>query len=459
MSSCVDRAFSGQCLVSIYGAGYVGLSLAAVYVRKGLRIILVDIDEHRLKMISEGRFNFVERDVEEAIVKGLREGRVYLTSNGVEASRESCIKVVTVPVYFNWSGKRYSFDALINVSRTIGLGLKRDDLVIIESSVPPGTTFEIVKPILEETSRLRVEHDFYLAYSPERIFVGRAVKDIEENYPKIVSGVGSKSLELVAGFYGRIAVKGVIKLSNTTAAEFEKLAEGIYRDVNIALANELALAALRLGIDYYEVREAANSQPYCHLHLPGPGVGGYCIPLYPYFVMNKLLMKGFVMDLTRTARFLNENMPLNIVMLVEQAAALLDFNPSSSKVVVLGDAFRGDVDDTRNSPSHDIVSLLKGRGFNNIVVHDPYVSHDDFLEKLEIVLSRDLASALRGSHIVIVATRHSQYRGLRVSDVLRFSGGEPLIIDTVNYLHDDVGYDKLIVLGRSTVLTNRIYGV
>lgn len=333
---------------------------------------------------------------------------------------------------------------------TVAKGLKKGDLVIVESSLPPGTTVEIVKPILEEASGLKVEEDFYLAYSPERVYVGRVVKDIEENYPKVVGGIGPLSLDAASRFYEKICRKGVLKMSSTTAAEFEKLAEGIYRDVNIALANELALACMILGLNYYEVAEAANSQPYCHLHLPGPGVGGACIPIYPYFTLIKLVEKKFNARLVKTARELNENMPQVVVKIIDHVY-LKHVDPGRVKVAVLGDAFRGDVDDVRLSPTHDLVSLLKARGVSRIVVHDPYVKKDPHLERLNVELTQDLVKTLSEANLVIAATRHSTYVGLKVSTILEYAGGEPFVFDAVNCLINDINYPNLYKLGASLI--------
>ncbi len=444
----VNKVYSGKGWIAVYGVGYVGLSLIATYLRKGLKVIGVDIDKQKLEAVREGRLWFNEEAIRDAIRKGIEEGRLELTINSIEASRKSLIKIVTVPVYIDWDTKKISYHALEDVSKKIAKGLKRGDLVIIESSVPPGTTEYIVKPLLERESGLRAEKDFYLAYSPERVFIGRAVKDIEENYPKVIGGTGPKSLELASRFYEKIAKKGVIKLSNTTTAEFEKLAEGIYRDVNIALANELALAAMKLGVDYYEVLRAANSQPFCHLHLPGPGVGGYCIPIYPYFMMNRVLAKGFIMELTRLARRINESMPYTVVSIIEDSRKRLRLDPTRSKVTILGVAFRGDIDDVRLSPSHDVIGLLKARGYVNIVAHDPHVKEDHILDMLGVKLSNDLESALKRSDLVVVLTRHSAYKGLKVSEIIKLTESNPLIIDTIAYLDNDINYNKYIVLGK-----------
>ncbi len=449
MSSILDRVFSGDEWIAVYGTGYVGLALIAVYLRKGLKVIGVDIDRERLEMVREGRLWFSEKPIEEAVREGVRTGRLVLTIDGVEASRKSIVKVVTVPVYIDWGLKKISYRAITDAVEKIGLGLKENDLVIIESSVPPGTTREIVKPVLEEKSGLVADRDFYLAYSPERIYIGRAVEDIEKRYPKVIGGIGPNSLEVASRFYERIVEKGVIRLSCCEAAEFEKLAEGIYRDVNIALANELALACMKLGIDFYEVRRAANSQPFCHIHLPGPGVGGYCIPLYPYFAMDRLLVRGYVMELTRLARRINEYMPMIVVNIIDNLREKYGLEPSRAKTAILGLAFRGDISDTRLSPTYDIVGLLIARGYRDIVVHDPYVPGDQRLSEMGVKLTSDLSDALERADIVVVCTRHRMYRGMKLSSIIDMAGSEPVVVDTIGYIDVDTSYEKIFVLGKT----------
>ncbi len=446
----VEKVYSGEAWVAVYGAGYVGLGLVAVYLRRGLKVIAMDISEERLREIRELRISYGEPELIEAIRRGLEEGRLRLTSDGVEASRESVVKIVTVPVYINWVTKKVSYAALEKASRDIAAGLKRGDLVIVESSVPPGTTEEIVKPILEKESGLRAEEDFYLAYSPERVYIGRLIKDVEERYPKVIGGIGPRSLDAASRFYERIAKKGVFRVSSTRTAEFEKLAEGVYRDVNIALANELARAAEAIGVDFYEAREAANTQPYSHIHLPGPGVGGYCIPIYPYYMMMKVHPRGYIMELTLLGRRINEAMPLHVVRAVDELVEHHRIDRRKAKVAILGAAFRGDIDDTRLSPTHDVVGLLRAHGYRNIVVHDPYVKRDPVIEDLDARLTNNLEEALRGASVVIVATRHSVYRGLGTGRIRELSGGEPIIVDSINYLEIEPGYprDKVYVLGR-----------
>jgi nucleotide sugar dehydrogenase len=448
----VEEVKGGKGYVTVCGAGYVGLSLTAVYLRAGMKVILVDINENKLNKISQKKLNYIEKEVEEAINRALDEGRLVLTSDCTKASSSSKVIVVTVPVYFEWLTKKINYTYFKNAVESIGKGLRRGSLVIVESSVPPGTTEKVVLPLLEEASGLKGEEDFYLVYSPERIYVGRAVKDIEERYPKIIAGIGPHSSDLGRRFYKDIAKKGVIILPRPRDAEFEKLAEGVYRDVNIALANELALLAMKLGVDFYAAREAANTQPYSHIHLPGPGVGGTCIPIYPYFLMLESMKEGFIPDLILTGRRINEAMPIKVVNLIEEIATLFNFDRNKDKVAILGVAFRGDTDDTRLSPSHDVIGLLKARGFNNIVAHDPYVLNDDVLNNLGVALTQKLDEALKNAKLVVVLTRHSYYSKLSPGEIARLAGGEPLIIDIVNILKYNDKYTNLIVFGKPIII-------
>ena len=407
--------------VAVYGMGYVGKAVAAVMLRAGFEVVGVDASREKVEELNKGSVRYVEAEVREAIARGLREGAFKATVDGVEASRECRVKIITVPVYLgrDLQPDFSSFEAAV---RAVGRGSEEGDLVIVESSVPPGTTLSLVKPALEEESGLEVEEQLLLAYSPERVYVGRAVKDIEERYPKVVAGVGPRSTGAAVKLYSKVAKRGVVVLSSPTAAELEKLAEGVYRDVNIALANELAKLAAALGVDYLEVREAANTQPYCHLHMPGVGVGGYCIPVYPRFLLYTAAKSGLELPLVEVARRVNLSMPAYTADLVDAVARRL--RVEEPKVVILGLAFRGGVDDTRLSPTYDLLGALLKKGYEDVLVHDPYVERDAQLEALGVELVRGFGEALRGRDIVVVATDHPEYAGLTLSLLKSASGRE-----------------------------------
>ncbi len=338
---------------------------------------------------------------------------------------------MTVPT----TGSRKSFDGkpLESALRGIGKGLTVGSGVSIESSVPPTTTEKWARRILEEESGLVVEKDFALVFSPERIYEGRALADLEERYPKIVGGVGPRSTELFATLYSRIAKKGGIKMSSATAAELSKLFEGVYRDVNIALANELAKLCEALNVDFAEVREASNSQPFSHLHKPGVGVGGACIPTYPYFVMGVAEENDIPMPLTRLSREINEKMPEYTVLKAEEALKTIGKNLSNSKVAILGLAFRGDTADCRNSPTYDLVDLLRGRS-GVLIVQDPFVAHDEALNRKGVKLTKSIEEAVESASLIIVAADHSEYRKADLGLISKLADLPVAVVDGRNMI-------------------------
>jgi nucleotide sugar dehydrogenase len=388
--------------VAIYGLGYVGSSLAAVWLRAGAVVIGIDKSEEVVKNVSRGRSHLDEPGVSGAFRAGIKNKR-FTVSTDHRAAAYSDFHVVCVPVGIQVTVDLSALkEAARSISGIIGIG----QLVSINPSVPPGTTENVVLPILEE-SGLKPEKDFGLVYCPERILEGRAIKDIEENYPAIVSGIGPKSLAAGSALYSLISKKGLIEMSSIKAAETEKLFEGVYRDVNIALANELAKICERLGIDYWEIRKAANSQPYSHLHKPGTGVGGACIPVYPHFIMEAAAKAKASTDITSLAREINSLMPKYCV---QEALALINKAgkvSNNSKVAVLGLAFRGGVSDTRLSPSYDVINELLNAGCN-VTVHDPYVKNDGNLPHT-VTFTNKLQEAVSGADLVIIATDHPEY--------------------------------------------------
>lgn len=435
-----DLLKKGELTVAVYGLGYVGMALSAAWTLAGARVIGVDIDAAKVEALNQGVVTYPEREVVDTLVDAFRRGKFVATTDGVAASIKSNVKIIAVPVSLRKTAGsvEVDFSALLSASRAIASGLKRGDLVILESSVPPGTTEEVVKPLLEDSSGLAVEEDFYLAYSPERIMVGRALRDIVENYPKVVAGVGPKSAEEASELYKVVAKRGVIVLKTPREAEFEKLLEGVYRDVNIALANEMAKLANALGVSFRRAREAANSQPYSHVHKPGTGVGGNCIPVYPYFLMWAASRFKIDLRLTATARRINEEQPREVALAVIRALIKHGVNPSEAKVAILGLAFRGDVDDPRESPTYGVISTLLEMGLKpqQIVVHDPYISRDLTLERWKVALVRDIEKAVKDSDVVLIATDHSEYRveASRFISLMK----TPIILDARGVLKADV---------------------
>jgi hypothetical protein len=407
-SDLAKRVRSGEFKIAVYGLGHVGSPLASSWLRAGAHLIGVDNSSEVLENARKGRTHINEPGVSEAFSRGLREKRFFVYSDAVKASQDSHFKLICVPVLLT---DTFSADlsAVKKVTIAIAQGLKKGDVVSLNPSVPPGTSEDIVLPILEKETGLKVERDFYMLYNPERIYEGRAIEDIELRYPAVVAGAGAKSLEIGTKLYSLVAKKGVIKIRNMRTAEAEKLLEGVYRDVNIALANEMAKFCEKAGVDFWEAREAANSQPFCHIHKPGAGVGGACIPVYPQFILHAANMIGVDCNIVRYGRTINDSMPAYCVM---QAIKLIDGSDlSKCTVALLGLGFRGDVSDTRLSPTYRIIEELKKVKVKEIRVHDPLVTKDPNLPH-DVVLTSDLSSVVKDADLVMLISDHSQYHNI-----------------------------------------------
>lgn len=422
-----EKLVSGETPISIHGFGYVGSAIASAFLQKGCSIIAHDIKDDLIQSINLGKWETADdRRISEIIRKGFAEKKIIATTNYQEAISRSAFHIITVPVSISRKKGRVSVDLslMVEACKNIGKYMERGDAVSIETTLPPGTTEKVLKPLLEEESKFIAGEDFALIYSPERILVGRAVDDIVSNYPKIVAGFGQKSLEIGITLYSVVARKGVLKISSIKAAEAEKVFEGIYRDVNIALANELSDYCQSSDLNYWEIMNAANSQPYSHLHKPGVGVGGACIPVYPYFIISKMKRK---LMLTCEARKINEERPKKVAK-----KALNEFTSKygsleTAKITILGLSFRGDVADNRLSPTIDMARYFSRRRYD-VRVHDPYTYKDTNLPK-NVKFTNNLEEALKETNIIILATDHHEYRKLTVDQIRDFCSKNSIIED------------------------------
>ncbi len=409
-------------VIAVYGLGNVGGPIAAAWLKKGYKVIGVDISKKLLLEIKNGESHKKEPFLPKIFSNALKKGAFTLTSDGINASRNSKIKIVAVPV--GMKKNKIDLQALLSVSKNIAKGLKKGDAVILSPSLPPGTTEKKVLPILERFSKLKCEHNFYLIYNSERIFEGRALEDIEKNYPAIVAGLGKKSQHFGEKLLKKISKKGVLTLSSLATAEAEKLFEGVYRDVNIALANELAGFCEEVGINYWEARKGANSQPYCHLHYPGTGVGGLCIPIYPQFVINDAKKIGKPLKILENARKMNNTMPQKCVKKSLNLLSKNHIKPKGKKIAILGLGFRGEVVDSRLSPTYAVVKEFLKVGCK-VSVHDPYIKEDENLPT-NVLLSGNLEKIIKNASLIFISTDHKAYSKLNKKSFLK--ANKPLLI-------------------------------
>ncbi|MEK6943373.1 MAG: nucleotide sugar dehydrogenase [Nanoarchaeota archaeon] len=331
--------------ISVSGLGKAGLPLAAVIADAGIDVIGIDVDVKRVADINNGVNPIPEETGLSSLIKKYGGKRLKATTNAADAVKETSAHIVIVPLFID-SAKKCDFSLLQKAFTDIGNSLKKNDVVVLETTVPVGTTETFVKGILEKESGLKCGSDFYLAYSPERIMTGYSISRFKE-FPKLVGGVDAKSSQKAFEVYSKFA--NPVKVSNSRTAELAKVSEGVYRDVNIALANELLKVAEHYSIDFWEMKEAANHQ-FCNIHEPG-NVGGHCIPVYPWFLINSLDV-----PLIKVARKLNDDM---IEFYAGKVAAI-----GGKKVGVIGLSYREGVKEKAYSRSVDMIKLLQKKGYD-----------------------------------------------------------------------------------------------
>lgn len=404
------------------GLGKIGLPLAAQYASKGLSVIGCDVASRVVQAVNAGRCPIHgEPGLVEQIAENIAAGRLQATADTTWAAGQSDVVVMIVPLLVD-DHRQPDFRSIDAATLAIGRGLHREQLVIYETTLPVGTTRCRFGEMLEDAAGLTPGQDFWLAFSPERVYSGRIFSDLRR-YPKVVGGVDPASTARAAEFYRLALGAEVLEVESAEVAEFTKLIETTYRDVNIALANEFAQYAAELGIDVTAAIRAANTQPYSHIHAPGVGVGGHCIPVYPYFLMNGYQgPKRDSLKLPRLARRINDDMPRYAVDLL--ARTLHDL--AGRRVLILGLAYRGNVKEAAFSPAKHLIHALNARGAQ-VLLHDPLFSPEEI--EAHGVHNVDLSGAVAVDAIILQAY-HDAYRAL---DMSQFKGCK-VVLDGCNVL-------------------------
>lgn len=393
------------------GLGYIGLSTAVMFARHGMFVHGVDTDAEKINILKNNELPIHEQGVKEMLDEALKNGRLTVSVQPDEAD----VFIIAVPTPIN-PDRSADLVYVKSVAEMILPFLRKGSLVILESTVPPGTLNNLLIPILKK-SNLVIGEELFVSHSPERVLPGRIIEELVSN-DRIVGGINEKSTELTVNLYSRF-VKGKIHTADAATAEFVKLIENTYRDINIAFANELALIAGKLGINVWKAIELANHHPRVNIHLPGPGVGGHCIAVDPWFIVEKAPDEARLISLTRN---INDGVPRHIADTIEKIVKEID----SPVITLLGLAFKGNVDDIRESPSLAVMSELKGRGYI-IKAYDPYVRQhmDGKADTIE--------EAACGSDCLVVLTDHNLFKYMdysKIGSLLRTR----IIYDTRNLL-------------------------
>jgi UDP-N-acetyl-D-glucosamine dehydrogenase len=415
--------------VAILGLGYVGLPLAAVFAETGFEVIGVDPDQRKVDTVNRGKSHI--QDVPSAQVKRLLDAGKLSATTDFAALLEVDAVSICVPTPLGKFGDpdmSYVISATDSLAKYIHPGM----VVVLESTTYPGTTREILLPKLSSAKGLTVGQDFFLAFSPERVDPGR--KDWTTiNTPKVMGGITEACSEIATIWYSQ-ALKTVISVTSAETAEMTKLLENTFRMINIGLVNEMALMCERLGVDVWEVIEAAATKPFGFMKFtPGPGIGGHCIPIDPLYLSWKLKALNYTARFIELASEINSNMPRHTVSKIQDALNEHRKPLKGSQCLVLGAAYKPNVDDLRESPALDLIGLLEKKGAV-VSYHDPYISHlhthDDGKEHRGVEMDSvpDLMAAVRNADIVIIVTNHSSYDYPAILEAAR------LIFDSRNAL-------------------------
>ncbi|MDD3700321.1 MAG: nucleotide sugar dehydrogenase [Bacteroidales bacterium] len=399
----LDKIARREIIVGVVGLGYVGLPLAVEKAKAGFKTIGFDIQDKKVDMVNAGH-NYIGDVVDEDLSTLVQQGMLSAT-NDFSFISEVDFVAICVPTPLDIY-QQPDISYVRSSTQAIAQYMKRGAMVVLESTTYPGTTEELIKPLLEEGSGMQCGTDFYLGFSPERVDPGNLIYKTK-NTPKVVGAIGQDALEVIAAMYSAVLDSAVHTVSTPAIAEMEKILENTYRNINIGLVNELAILCHKMNINIWEVIDAAKTKPYgFQAFYPGPGLGGHCIPLDPYYLSWKAREYGFHTSMIESSMMINDRMP---EYTVERAANILNrFKKplNGSNILILGVAYKKDIDDYRESPALKVIELLEEKGAQ-VKYFDPHIEkyrYKGITKKGEPNLSANL---LEEADLVIITTSHS----------------------------------------------------
>ncbi len=422
--------------VGVVGLGYVGLPLAVEKAKAGFKTIGFDVQEEKVKMVNEGH-NYIGDVVNEDLKELVESGMMKATSD-FSFVKDVDFIAICVPTPLD-KHQEPDISYVKQSTEAISKHLSRDTMVVLESTTYPGTTEELLLPILEEGSGLKCGEDFYLGFSPERVDPGNLIYKTK-NTPKVVGAVGKDATEVISAMYREVLEGEIYEVSSPAIAEMEKILENTYRNINIGLVNELAILCNKMGISLWEVIDAAKTKPYgFQAFYPGPGLGGHCIPLDPYYLTWKAREFGFHTSMIESSMIINDKMP---EYTVDRAASVLNEHKKAlngSKVLVLGVAYKNNIDDYRESPALNVIDILKERGAVTDF-YDPWIPKYKRNGEWHEGISEINADIIKEYDLILVATAHDAY------DYEMIRKNALAIFDTRNAFKDVEERDNITLL-------------
>jgi nucleotide sugar dehydrogenase len=422
-----DKIRNKKAKICVIGLGYVGLPTAVFFGEQGFDVIGSDIDENKIEMIKKGNSPIPELKLDKRIENVLNSGKLNVTSQVSESVNQSDIILIIVPTPITRM-KQPDLTYIISAGEDISKGLKKGKLVILESTTYPGTCEEVLLPILER-SGIKVGEDLGLAYCPERYNPG----DEKHSLDKVARIVGAFDLEwaeIAQELYQSIIKENITIVKNIKTAEAAKIIENIQRDLNIALFNEFAMIFQKMDIDVISVIEAASTKWNFTKYYPGPGVGGHCLPVDPYYLTHKAMELGYHPQLILAGRSINDNMPYYVIDLIIDGLNELAKSINGSKITILGVSYKANTSDMRETPAKTIIkTLLEMKA--NVCVHDPIVNKND-VEDMFKVKNCSLDEALNNSDCIVLHTYHDQFDNIKIQDIIKQMKPNALVVDTQN---------------------------
>lgn len=421
--SLIEKLKDRTAEVAVVGLGYVGMPLAVEVAKSGLRTHGIDVNSKIIIQVNNGQNHI--KDVDSKLVESLVNNGSFSATSDFSICEHTDVISICVPTPLN-KNHEPDLSCIISAGENIVPYLRKGHLILLESTTYPGTTEEVLLPILAK-SGLIVEEDFFLAFSPERVDPGNE-KFSTKNTPKIVGGVSGKSTAAAAAFYS-LFIDNVVEVSTSRVAEMSKLLENIFRCVNIALVNELTLLCDRMDIDVWEVIDAASTKPFGFMAFkPGPGLGGHCIPIDPFYLSWKAREYDFNTEFIELAGKTNRYMPRYVIQKIVEALNMDKKSINGSKIMLLGIAYKRDVEDLRESPALDVAGMLVERGAS-LSYHDPFVSEFDL--EGDTVRSTELTEkAVSEADLIVIVTDHSDV------DYSLIAKSAKRIVDTRNAMKD-----------------------
>lgn len=399
----LEKISKKKIVVGVIGLGYVGLPLAVEKAKAGFPTLGFDVQEKKVEMVNQGK-NYIGDVVDSELSNLVKQGKLKAT-NDFSFIKDVDFIAICVPTPLD-SHQQPDITYVKNSSIEIAKYLKKETIVVLESTTYPGTTEELIKPILEEGSGLKCGEDFYLAFSPERVDPGNLIYKTK-NTPKVVGGIGKDATEVAAAMYRAVLEGDVLEVSSPAVAEMEKILENTYRNINIALVNEMAMLCEKMNISIWEVIDAAKTKPYgFQAFYPGPGLGGHCIPLDPYYLTWKAREFGFHTSMIESSMMINDKMP---EYCAERASKILNrFKKAmnGSKILILGVAYKQDIDDYRESPAIRVIEELEKEGAKT-EYYDPWVSSYVHKGKKYQSIEKIDENIIKKYDLVMVTTAHT----------------------------------------------------